>query len=266
MDQWPPSPSLRMQRVGEEPAQSVCAGFLLTREGGAASHQQPCPPTEALAVPGTPYMTLGGSPMREGFVRLPAFPPATRRSVLPPGPALAHRQPRGAAGCIGPCISLFSPRPPKRGAVCAGSSAQDPCRRRLGTEGLYEPSCLAPAPRSDVGAAGRNSKFLRGHSSHSSAGLPWPPPSHSPPGTRACLQQLLLKPISMAPFQTCVSFHTPGWKQLPPTPCPEAFIQRLLAAAVLFQRVQNIAASAGQEGDLRLRWGLLESKQEGCTG
>lgn len=58
LDQWPPSPSPGMQRVGEEPA--GCAGFLLSHEGGGAAHQQPSPPLEVLAVPGTPYVTLGG--------------------------------------------------------------------------------------------------------------------------------------------------------------------------------------------------------------
>jgi len=57
LDQCPPRPSPRAQTVGEEPAGR--AGFLLSHEGGAASHQQPCPPLEVLAVPGSSYMTLG---------------------------------------------------------------------------------------------------------------------------------------------------------------------------------------------------------------
>lgn len=159
-----------------------------------------------------------------------------------PSSPMGSSRPHGSIACL-----------PVRGAVCVGLSRRDPCRRRPGAEGLCEPSCLAPSPRSDVGAAGRNSEFLRGHSSHSCAGPPWPPPHRGPPpATRARLQRLLLKPISMAPFQTHISFHTPGWKQTPP-PCPEAFIQRLLAAPVLFQRAQSIAAaSVGQEGALRL--------------
>lgn len=88
----------------------------------------------------------------------------------------------------------------KKGAVCVGLSTQGLCWRRLRAEGLCEPSCLAPAPHRDVGGAGRNSEFLRGHSSHSCTGPLWPP------RTQACLQPLLLKPIAMAPFQTRIPY------------------------------------------------------------
>lgn len=132
------------------------------------------------------------------------------------------------------CISFSSPFSPGEGAVCGAEHGQQ-CWRSLA--GLL--LCA------DVAAAGRNSEFLRGHSCHSSAGAPSPP--------RSRLQRLLLKTISMAPLQAPIPFHTPGVEANPPS-LARSCIQSLLAAAVLFQNVQD--------GTPRLPGGLLESRRD----
>lgn len=71
-------------------------------------------------------------------------------------------------------------------AACVGPSMLNLCQRRLRAEGLCEPSCLAPALHGDVVVAGRNSKFLRGHSSHSFAGAMVP----------SLLQHMSLSPVA----------------------------------------------------------------------
>lgn len=172
-DQCPPSPSARLQWVGEEPA--GCAGFLLSHKGGGDAHQQPGPPLEALAVLGTPYMTHGG--LTWGLYK--TFGHISGGSVSAPGLSRAHPQHRGAAGCVDPCISLLLPVSPwRRGCVC-GAGLTGSLLEELQQRGWVSLAAL----HSDVGAAGRNSEFLRGHSCHSCAG---PCPLPAPPISRGC--------------------------------------------------------------------------------
>lgn len=202
-----------MQWVGEEPA--GCAGFLLSHKGGGDAHQQPEPPLEALAVLGTPYMTHGG--LTWGLYK--TFGHISGGSVSAPGLSRAHPQHRGAAGCVDPCISLLLPVSPwRRGCVC-GAGLTGSLLEELQQRGWVSLAAL----RSDVGAAGRNSEFLRGHSCHSCAG---PCPLPAPPSPEAVTESHF-----HGTFPGPYSFSHARAGSKPPLPAPEplsrAFSQRL---------------------------------------
>lgn len=171
----------------------------------------------------------------------------------------AVREPEPPGAACSPCPRRSSPSavgsrpPPTRPPSSAPARAErgPPCGTGGGSgagRGWTRPPAAA---RSDAGAAGRNSGFLRGHSCHSSAGPPRPAACSGCSGN----------PVPWHLSRPLLLLARRAGSSSPPR--PRAVTRSLVAAAVLFQGPRSSAVCAGQRGARRLPWG---SSWEGGTG
>lgn len=139
-DQCPPSPSARMQWVGEEPA--GCAGFLLSHKGGGDAHQQPGPPLEVeggVGCAGNPLHDARGTHMGA----LQDLWPHLWGQRECPWPLSSSPSAPGSSWMRGSMHFPSSPRFPLEKGLCLWGWALRIPAGGAAAEGLGEPGCSA---------------------------------------------------------------------------------------------------------------------------